>query len=267
VIYMQKIVPCLWFSNQAEEAAEYYVSVFRDSGIVDVKRFGKGSRAPEGSVMAVSFRIHGYEFAALNTGPDSNFTPAISFFVNCGTREEVDEIWAEFSEGGSPLMELGEYPFSERYGWIRDKYGVTWQLMLAPQAAKIVPSLLFVGAQYRKAEEAMRLYTSQFKDSQVNSIERYDPGQGEAEDAVMYGSFTLAGQEFVAMDSGLEHAFTFTEAISLMVSCEDANQVIMLTENLSSGGLKQPGGWLKDRYGVSWVVTRSHRAEPGTFLA
>lgn len=89
-------------------------------------------------------------------------------------------------------MELGEYPFSERYGWIRDKYGVTWQLMLAPQAAKIVPSLLFVGAQYRKAEEAMRLYTSQFKDSQVNSIERYDPGQGEAEDAVMYGSFTLA---------------------------------------------------------------------------
>lgn len=254
---MQKIVPCLWFSKEAEEASEFYVSVFKDSEIVDVKRFGKGSRAPEGSVMVVSFRIHGYEFAALNTNPDSNFTPAISFFIHCDTREEVDELWAKLSEGGSPLMELDKYPWSERYGWIRDKYGVTWQLMLSPHAAKIVPSFLFVGTQYRKVEEAMKFYTSLFKDSRINSIERYGPDQqGEDEDAVMYASFTLAGQEFVGMESGLEHAFTFTEAISLTVNCEDADEVATLAENLSAGGVKQPGGWLKDRYGVSWVVTR-----------
>ena len=116
---MQKITPYLWFDNQAEEAASFYVSLFENSGISSASRFGEGVPGPAGSVMTVNFQIEGQEFIALNGGPYFKFTEAISLFVNCETQEEVDELWAKLTEGG----EEGQC------GWLKDRYGLSWQIV------------------------------------------------------------------------------------------------------------------------------------------
>jgi predicted 3-demethylubiquinone-9 3-methyltransferase (glyoxalase superfamily) len=116
---MQKITPCLWFDNQAEEAASFYVSLFENSGISSASRFGEGAPGPAGSVMTVNFQIEGQEFIALNGGPFFKFTEAISLFVNCETQEKVDELWAKLTEGG----EEGQC------GWLKDRYGLSWQIV------------------------------------------------------------------------------------------------------------------------------------------
>jgi predicted 3-demethylubiquinone-9 3-methyltransferase (glyoxalase superfamily) len=257
---MPAITPFMWFDDQAEEAVNFYVSLFRNSRIEDVTRYVKASAEvsgrPEGSIMTVAFQLAGQDFIALNGGPEFTFSPAVSFFVSCETPDEVDQLWQKLSDGGSVLMQLGKYPFSEKYGWLQDKYGVNWQLILADRAQKITPCLLFVGKQYGKAEEAMTLYTSLFKNSNIRYIERYQAGEASSEGAVKHAAFSLNGQEFIAMDSGLEHDFTFTLAISFMVNCKTQEEVDSLWEKLSEGGEKeaQQCGWLKDKYGVSWQI-------------
>jgi predicted 3-demethylubiquinone-9 3-methyltransferase (glyoxalase superfamily) len=116
---MQKIVTFLWFDNQAEEAANLYVSVFKNSKIGTVRRYGKAGPGPEGSVMTVAFQLEGQEFYALNAGPHFKFTPAISLFVNCESQDEVDELWEKLSAGGR----------KDRCGWLQDKYGLSWQII------------------------------------------------------------------------------------------------------------------------------------------
>jgi predicted 3-demethylubiquinone-9 3-methyltransferase (glyoxalase superfamily) len=116
---MQKITPFLWFDGKAEEAANFYVSIFKNSGIINVSRNGKGGPGPEGSVMSATFRIEGQEFMALNGGPLFTFSPAISFFVDCKTQEEVDELWEKLSAGGG----------KQQCGWLRDKFGISWQII------------------------------------------------------------------------------------------------------------------------------------------
>jgi predicted 3-demethylubiquinone-9 3-methyltransferase (glyoxalase superfamily) len=120
---MQRITPFLWFDGKAEEATNFYVSLFKNSKIGRVTRYGEGGPGPKGSVMSVSFQLEGQEFYALNGGPQFKFTPAISFFVNCETQQEVDELWDKLSAGGR----------KDRCGWLQDKYGLSWQ---------IVPSVL-----------------------------------------------------------------------------------------------------------------------------
>lgn len=255
-VIVQRITPCLWFADEAEEAARFYASVFRGSLVTDVVRRDSPEHRGHDNVISASFRVGGYEFVALNGAPVFSFTPAISFFVNCDTREEVDEVWKRLSTGGTVLMELGTYPFNEWYGWIQDKYGVSWQVWLAPGSVKITPCFLFVRDQHGRAEEAMSFYASHIEDSRISAIERNAPGQGEIEGTVMYGTFSLAGQDFVALDGGLGHAFTFTEAISLSVNCPSPDEASALTRNLASGGGSQGAmGRLKDKFGVSWRVT------------
>lgn len=114
---MQKIVPFLWFDGKAEEAMNFYTSIFKDSKIKTIHRYGDAG--PKGTVMSGTFEINGQEFMALNGGPQFSFTPAISFFVNCETQAEVDELWEKLSAGGE----------KSRCGWLRDKYGVSWQII------------------------------------------------------------------------------------------------------------------------------------------
>ena len=116
---MQKIIPFLWFDTQAEEAANYYVSLFKNSKIGDVRRYGEAGPGPKGSVMSVTFELEGQQFYALNGGPVFKFTPAISLFVNCETQEEVDALWEKLSAGGH----------KDRCGWVTDKYGLSWQIV------------------------------------------------------------------------------------------------------------------------------------------
>jgi predicted 3-demethylubiquinone-9 3-methyltransferase (glyoxalase superfamily) len=116
---MQKITPFLWFDSQAEEAANFYLSIFKNSRIVNVARYGEAGPGPRGSVMTIAFNLDGQDFVALNGGPEFAFTPAISFVVNCKTQEEVDHFWQKLSQGGKP----------SQCGWLKDKFGVSWQVV------------------------------------------------------------------------------------------------------------------------------------------
>ena len=116
---MQKIAPFLWFNGNAEEAMNFYVSIFKNSKILNVSRYGEGAPMPAGTVMSCTFHLDGQDFYALNGGPMYSFTPAISFFVNCETQKEVDELWGKLVEGGTP----------DRCGWLRDKFGLSWQII------------------------------------------------------------------------------------------------------------------------------------------
>ncbi|MEK6478433.1 VOC family protein [Catalinimonas sp. 4WD22] len=260
----QKITTNLWFDDQAEEAVKFYTSTFKNAEILELTHFGKEGYEihgkAEGTVMTVSFRIEGQEFVALNGGPQFKLTPSVSFFVYCESGEEVDTLWGKLSDGGFVMMPLQQYPFSKYYGWVQDKYGVSWQVILAEQAEikqKIVPCLLFVGDQAGKAEEAMQFYTSVFEQAEIKEISRYGKGQEpNMEGAINYAAFTLNGQEFKAMDSYLEHGFTFTEATSFIIRCKDQDEVDYYWNRLSEGGDEeaQVCGWLKDKYGLSWQI-------------
>jgi predicted 3-demethylubiquinone-9 3-methyltransferase (glyoxalase superfamily) len=166
----QKIIPNLWFDRQAEEAAILYTSIFKDSKIGKSMRASKAGfethGLPEGAVLTIEYEIEGLKFIAINGGPLFKFTPAISLLVACRTRAEVDALWGKLADGGAVLMELDEYPFSERYGWTRDRYGLSWQVMAMGDREikqRIVPTLMYVGEQCGKAEAAIRLYTSVFR--------------------------------------------------------------------------------------------------------
>ncbi|MHB8093473.1 MAG: VOC family protein [Candidatus Aminicenantales bacterium] len=260
----QKITPNLWYDRQAEEAALYYASIFKSSRIGRVFRAGKAGYEihgiPEGTAMTVEFELEGQRFIAINGGPVFTFTPAISFLVACRTKDEVDAVWRRLSEGGAPLMELGEYPFSERYGWTRDKYGLSWQVMAMGDRAikqKITPTLMFVGEQCGKAEAAIHLYASVFNDARIGDILRYGKGEEpDQEGTIKHAAFTLEHQGFAAMDSALNHDFTFNEAVSLMVGCETQQEIDAYWAKLTAdGGQESVCGWLKDPFGVSWQVT------------
>lgn len=251
---MQKIIPHLWFDHQAEEAVNFYTTLFQDSKILRESRYGeegaKVSGRAEGTIMTVTFLLAGQEFIALNGGPYFTFTPALSFFVNEDTEEEINETWEKLTAGGTVLMEMDTYPFSEKFGWVQDKFGISWQLNLASSKQKIAPFFMFAGQQYGKAEEAINRYISLFPNSSINEIERNE----DAEGTVKRAAFTLAGRDFIAIDSGIEHSFTFTEAISLFVTCTTQEEVDTLWEKLSEGGEQGQCGWLKDKYGVFWQI-------------
>ncbi|MDW7726776.1 MAG: VOC family protein [Candidatus Methanoperedens sp.] len=262
----QKITPNLWFDRQAEEAAKFYTSIFKNSRVGNITRASKAGfeihGLPEGTVMTIEFEIEGQKFIALNGGPLFKFTPAVSFLVACNTREEVDAIWEKLSEGGTALMELGEYTFSEKYGWTQDRYGLSWQVMFMGDRRmeqKITPTLLFVGEQCGKAEAAINFYTSVFNHAKIGDILRYGKGEGpDKEGTIKHAAFTLENPGFTAMDSAFKHDFTFNEAISFMVECKPQEEIDYYWEKLTAdGGQESVCGWLKDKFGVSWQVAPS----------
>ena len=255
---MQKIIPFFWFNNQAEEAAKFYVSNFKNSRLGNISRYDDASAEVSGkakdSVMTVDFELEGQTFSALNGGPEFKFSPAVSFSVHCESAQEVDEFWARFVPGGKVLMELDKYPFSERYGWLEDKYGVSWQFNFSASEQKIVPSLLFVGRQFGQAENAIKLYTSLIDNSRIGEIIRYEAGEGDQVGAIKYSTFFLGGQKFIAMESSMDHKFEFSQASSFLINCKTQEEVDRLWDGLSGGGEKQPCGWLRDKHGVTWQV-------------
>lgn len=253
---MEKITPHLWFDKEAKEAGAFYTSLFEDSRITNTTVLHD---TPSGSVDIVTIELAGHEFTLLSAGPLFKFTPAISFMVACETKEEVDRLWGELSRGGSALMELGAYPFSERYGWTQDRYGLSWQLMYAggqPIRQKITPSIMFTDAQHGKAEEAIAFWTSVFHDSAPGFVMRYGAGEEpDSEGTIKFASFTLEGQELAAMDSARVHGFGFNEAISLLVHCDTQQEIDYYWDKLSADPAAEQCGWLKDKYGLSWQIT------------
>ncbi|MBI3308333.1 MAG: VOC family protein [Candidatus Melainabacteria bacterium] len=258
---MQKITPHLWFDKEAVEAAKFYTSVFKDS---KVKNVTKIYDTPSGDCDIVSFQLMGQDFMSISAGPLFKFTPAISFLVLCNKKEEVDDLWKKLSDKGKVLMEIDKYPWSERYGWLNDKYGLSWQIILTDEKVKqrIVPSLMFTQDKCGKAEEAINLYVSVFDNSKIEKIIRYGKDEKpEKEGNIKYASFTLEGQEFTAMDSGHKHNFTFNEAISFIVECKNQEEVDYYWNKLSAFPESEQCGWIKDKYGVSWQIVPKQLGE------
>lgn len=274
----QKIVPHLWFDKEAKEAAEFYASVFPHSKVTSMSVIHD---TPSGDCDVVSFEIAGYKFQAISAGPLFKFNPSISFMVNfdpvrddgaspvsngvgpsqeAQAREELDRVWDKLSQGGTVRMELGEYPFSKRYGWVADKYGVDWQLMLTdPKGEKrpfVIPSFLFVTETGNIAEEATDFYLSVFRNAKRGTIVRYPAGsEPNKEGSVMFTDFMLENQWFAAMDgSSKMHKFAFNEAISFIVNCDTQEEIDYYSLKLSAHPDSEQCGWLKDKYGVSWQI-------------
>lgn len=252
----QKIIPHLWYDKEAKEAAQFYTSIFPKSKITNISTI---QDTPSGDCDIVSFKLFGQELMAISAGPYFQFTPAISFIIGCETKKEIGEYWKKLSQGGKTLMPLDKYPFSEKYGWIQDKYGLSWQLILTKpegeERPEIIPSLLFVGESYGKAEQAMKFYLSVFKDSKLGNIMHYGPNQEpNKEGTVMFSDFKLLDQWFAAMDSGGHHEFKFNEAISFIVHCDTQKEIDYYWNKLSHYPESEQCGWLKDKFGLSWQI-------------
>jgi predicted 3-demethylubiquinone-9 3-methyltransferase (glyoxalase superfamily) len=261
----QRIIPMVWLDDQAEEAANFYCSVFPASTIHSIARYVKEGfefhGRPEGSVMTVDIELDGYRMSFLNGGPHFKVNPSISFFYTHHDPKVIDKVWEKFSVGGAALMPLDKYPWSEKYGWVQDKFGISWQVAVGDRSKvggqSIVPSLMFVQQHVGKAEQAMNQYASVFSDSKVEGVLKYGANElPDKEGTVKHAQFTLSGQTFMVMDSNHSHQFAFNEALSLMVYCKDQKEIDYFWDKLSEGGdpKAQMCGWLKDRFGVSWQV-------------
>lgn len=262
----QKIIPNLWFDSQAEEAVNFYTSIFRNAGVNSVSRYpevGQEIHGKEaGSVMTIDFQLEGYQLLALNGGPHFKFNPSISLFVICDDNEEINHLWKNLYEGGEALLPLESYDWSPCYGWLQDRYGLNWQLMINDTgqeiSQKICPLLFFTGASHGKAEQALKFYTSVFEDSMIEGIQKYEKEDKNdyAMGGVKHAQFQLRGETFMVMDSGMVNDFPFNEAISFIVQCKDQREIDKYWEKLSAGGdpNAQQCGWLKDKFGISWQV-------------
>ena len=252
---MQKITPELWFDRDVLQAAEFYVSTFPNSRLLSRYQLHD---TPSGTVEVVNFDLMGLEFNAFGDGSQFKFNPSVSFLVTLKVKDEVDSLWEKLLPGGQVLMELGEYPFSGRYGWVQDKYGISWQLLFSTEPGstqEINPVVMFVGALTGKAEEAINFWTSLFPQSTIHEIHRY--GKNEEPDkpgTIKHASFSLSGQKFRVMDSAYEHVFSVYESISFVISCSNQAEIDYYWNRLSAVPEAEACGWLKDKFGVSWQV-------------
>lgn len=275
----QKITPNLWFDG-AKEAVDFYISAFPDSKVLSTTYYPKSAEEGladfqqdmAGKELTVDFELGGLPFTAINGGPEFKFNPSISFMVNFDparddqAREHLDELWSKLIDGGQVLMPLDEYPYSKRYGWVKDKYGLTWQLILTDPTGEprpfIVASLMFTGDNTNHAEEAVNFYVSVFKEAKIGTLARYREDTGPAKaGSLMFADFTLEGQWFAAMDSGVEQNDTFNEAVSLVVTCKDQAEIDYFWEKLSQVPGAEQCGWCKDKYGVSWQIVPEDMGE------
>ncbi len=243
---LQSIGTCLWFDGKAKEAAHFYKDVFGDVDIL--------SENP----MAVVYNIYGRRFMNLNGGPGYPINPSISFFISIETEVEMDAIWEKLMTDGKVLMPLNKYPWSDKYGWCADKYGVNWQLMLGHKSrTKVMPNLLFTGAQNGKAKPAIDYYSNLFTNSNSIQIDAYQKGEPDIEGHIKYAQFELNDLSFGAMDSSAPHQFSFNEGVSFIITVDTQEEIDYYWNYLVADGAPGRCGWLKDKFGVSWQIVPS----------
>ena len=258
----QVITPAIWCDGTADEAAQFYADVFRDASIAE--------QAPG---IAATVSIHGFKLSLINGGNQYAPNPSISCILNFdpllfGGEEQaqtyLDELYERLSTGGV-LMELGEYPFSPRYAWVRDRFGMTWQLMLTDPDGDprpfIIPSFMFGGTNHANAEEATDAWIALFDNARRGVLYRYEEGGPLDAGTVMFTDFTLRGTWMAATDSGTFHDFTFTPGVSMIVSCRDQEEIDRYWAGLSAVPEAERCGWCVDCWGVSWQVVPHNIAE------
>jgi predicted 3-demethylubiquinone-9 3-methyltransferase (glyoxalase superfamily) len=242
----ENITPCLWYNGQAQEAAALYCSVFTDAKIT--------AQSP----IVTAINVSGHSITLLDGGPMYKPNPSISFFYICEKEDELNKIWNAFSKEGTVLMPLDKYPWSEKYGWINDKFGISWQIALgnlSDVGQKITPCLMLTDKQYGRADEAIAHYSSIFKNVKIDGILRYGANElPDQEGKVKHAQVALNDQKFMIMESAAPHTFTFTEGISLTIHCETQKEIDYYWEKLTESGAESMCGWLKDKFGVSWQI-------------
>jgi predicted 3-demethylubiquinone-9 3-methyltransferase (glyoxalase superfamily) len=198
------------------------------------------------------------EILTINGGPHFTPNPSVSLFVETSDLDRVDALWAALSEGGFVMMEYGEYPWATKYGWLADRYGVSWQISAGEQEeVTITPALLFTQDTFGKVESAIHRWTSIFPNSDTGQIVKHEGADDPArEGTVMFSRFTLGGQSVIAMEDNSDHKYTFTEGASLVAECDDQAEIDRLWDGLiADGGKPSQCGWLWDPYGLSWQIT------------
>ena len=258
----QVITPAIWCDGTADEAAQFYTDVFRDASIAE--------QVPG---LAATVSIYGFKLSLINGGNQYAPNPSISCILNFDpllfggeeqARAYLDELYKRLSTGGV-LMELGEYPFSPRYAWVRDRFGMTWQLMLTDPDGDprpfVIPSFMFGGTNHANAEEATDAWIALFDNARRGALYRYEEGGPLDAGTVMFTDFTLRGTWMAATDSGTFHDFTFTPGVSMIVSCRDQEEIDRYWAGLSAVPEAERCGWCIDRWGVSWQVVPHNIAE------
>lgn len=253
---MKKIVTHLWFDKKEDvhEATALYTSLFKDSKIENIRTI---TDTPSGDCDIITFKLAGQDFMAINAGPIFKFNPSISMFVVFDTEAEIEAVWNKLIDGGKALMAYDTYPWAKKYGWLQDKYGLTWQLSMSENhqmEQKITPLIMFTQDKAGKAKEAIEMYTSIFPNSKIEMAAPYEKGEGDKEGYIKHSRFTLNGKNFMAMDSSGPHEFIFNEAISFIVNCDTQEEIDYYWEKLSAVPESEQCGWLKDKFGVSWQI-------------
>jgi predicted 3-demethylubiquinone-9 3-methyltransferase (glyoxalase superfamily) len=252
---MQKITPFLWFEKDMKGITDFYISVFPGARVVSG---GDIENTPSGAVQTATFEIYGQSFNFMTAGPYLPFNPSVSFLIYCNDIAEVDDLWNKLSKSAQVLMGLSSYPFAEKYGWLMDQYGVSWQVMFSPNmksSQKIVPTLLFSGDLCGRAEEAINYYTTVFHDSKIDYSEKYEPAEKiETNGKIKHAGITIENFKIAVMDSGKPGSMSFDQAISMVVSCDTQEEIDYYWEKLTDGGQEVQCGWLKDKFGFPWQV-------------
>ncbi|WP_300669494.1 VOC family protein [Soonwooa sp.] len=238
------IFPCFWFDGKANEAAQLYTDVFPNA-VVTVN-----------SPVVVNLEINGQKLMLLNGGPMFQPNPSVSIMVMCETDEEVENYYNKLSPDGKVLMELNSYPWSDKFAWINDKFGVSWQFYKGDKMEqKYVPTLMFVQENNGKCREAMNFYTSIFPNSKIDGILEHTEASGDLAGMVAHAWFVIDNYSLYAMDCGTTHDFSFTEGASIVVMTADQEETDKYWNALTSdGGQESQCGWLKDKYNLSWQI-------------
>lgn len=240
------IYPCLTLRGKIAEASDFYIQTFGEGKVAQTSSF------------VIQIELSGQKIMLLNDGPTSTPNPSISFMVMCGTEAETEKYWNKLIDGGKILMPIERYEWSPKYGWVEDKYGVSWQLYTGEKTAntqKFSPTLMFTGTSKGQAASAIHYYTELFPNSAIEGILKYGKEDGESEERVKHAQFKLNDFVMMAMDSSAEHGFGFNDAISLVVECENQAEIDNYWNRLTSdGGHEVACGWLTDKYGISWQI-------------
>ncbi|MDD4777897.1 MAG: VOC family protein [Fermentimonas sp.] len=241
------IYPCIWCNNNAREMADFYLSVFRNSEIGDVNDW------------VVVLKIDGQRIMLLNGGEMFQPNPSISLMYLTTSEIKVEDLYQKLNVDAKVLMPLDSYPFSSKYAWVEDRYGVSWQIITAEEKdiiQKIVPTLMFVGENNGKALGAIDYYTSVFPDSEKRGVLKYTGEEGETPGNVQHAEFKILNYLLMIMDSSYPHKFNFSAGVSLVIECETQQDIDNYWNVLTSnGGEEGMCGWLKDKFGVSWQIT------------
>lgn len=274
---MQKIVPNLWFDHTAAEAAAFYARVFPDARVVDTQYYPTEGLLDfqqefAGKEITVTFEIGGYRFVAINAGPEFTVNTSVSFLLNFDpsrdpdARAHLDQLWAALAEGAEVMMPLGEYGHSSHYGWVRDRYGISWQLMLTNGEGEprpfITPTLIFGADVQNRAGEAAAFYTAIFPGSRIGTDVRYPEATGLATtQSVMYTDIEVFGQWLALMDPSFEQDESFNPGVSLMLECDDQAELDHYWALLSAVPEAEMCGWCADQYGLSWQLVPANLEE------